>query len=277
MPADIRPARPNGWSHPEGLLRADGSLPGARATWESGVQGPVLHLFGDVAITVAGERRAVPDSCRRLLVWLALRRTRVDRSVAAGVLWATVDDHRASGNLRSALWRLRSCGLDLVEATTASLALRDDVTVDAHVAADWAQRLISGSVATGDLAVMPWFAESIAMAPGWDDDWAVLERERLRHRMLHAFELLSRLLGEAGRPAEGIRAARLVVDADPLRESAQCALASAYLAADDVAAARRVCEDYRRLHRRVFGVDPSPRLGELMSLPPPARLISGDG
>jgi DNA-binding SARP family transcriptional activator len=245
--------------------------------------GTFLHVLKGPFVTVEGERRDIPDSCQRLMVWLSLRRSRVDRIVAAGVLWPVVDDRRAAGNLRSALWRLRGAGLELVDSNNTSLALRVDVTVDVHMAADWAQRVICGSARDGDMKVVPWLADAIDLLSGWDDDWAILERERLRHRMLHAFEQLSRLFTDAGRHAEAVRAARAVVVADPLRESAQFALIEAYVAAGDIAESRRALDTYSQLHRRTFGVDPSTRLIELTSSPhartanrsSPGRLASG--
>lgn len=252
------------------IRRPSAGGPAMTGTVESGRHARCLHLFtGPVRtspfVTADGVHTDVPDSCVRLIVWLALRRTRVDRSLAAGTLWPCVDDRRAAGNLRSALWRLRGTGSDVVDADKTTLALRADVEADVHVAADWAQRIIGGTSRAGDLRIVPWFTDAIDLLAGWDDDWAILERERLRHRTLHAFEQLSRLLCGAGRHAEGIGAARTVVAADPLRESAQRALVQAHLAAGDVTESRRVLDEYTTLHRRVFGVDPSPRLGKVMA------------
>lgn len=252
------------------IRRQSAGGPAMTDTLESGRHARCLHLFtGPVRtnpfVTTDGVHTDVPDSCVRLIVWLALRRTRVDRSLAAGTLWPCVDDRRAAGNLRSALWRLRGTGPDVVDADKTTLALHADVDVDVHVAADWAQRIIGGTSRGGDLRIVPWFTDATDLLPGWDDDWAILERERLRHRTLHAFEQLSRLLCDAGRHAEGVGAARTVVAADPLRESAQRALVDAHLAAGDVTESRRVLNEYTTLHRRVFGVDPSPRLGKAMA------------
>jgi DNA-binding SARP family transcriptional activator len=219
-------------------------------------EGPYLHLFGRPCATINGECRAIPDCGQHLLVWLALRRGRVDRNFAAGMLWPIVDDRRATGNLRSALWRLRGAGLELIEVSGTTLTLQPDVGVDVHVAADWAQRLIDRSPGADDLRVVPWFSDAIALLPGWADDWVILERERLRHRILHAFEELSRLLCNAGRYTEGICAARTLVAADPLRESAQRTLFQAYLSAGSTTASERSWQAYRRLHHRAFGVDP---------------------
>lgn len=224
-----------------------------------------LHLFGGPFVTVDGLRRRIPDCAERLMVWLALRRGSVDRGLTAGVLWPLVDDRRAAGNLRSALWRLRGAGFDVVEADNASVSLRQTVTVDVRLAAEWAERLLTGRAWADDLAAVPWFADSLTLLTGWDDDWVVLERERLRQRMLHAFEELSRLLGRTGRCAEAVDVARTVVAADPLRESAQRALLQAHLADGDPATALRVVDAYARLHVRTFGVEPSSQLAVLVA------------
>src|SRR5437899_2598950 len=76
--------------------------------------------------------------------------------------------------------------LDLVADGHGTLALRENVTVDLWLAADWAQRLLDGTARAEDLAVVPWFDGALTLLTGWDDDWVVVERERLRQRMLHA-------------------------------------------------------------------------------------------
>ena len=72
--------------------------------------------------------------------------------------------------------------------------MRDDVFVDVHVVSAWAARLIGGSASHNDLGIMPWGVDAIDLLPGWYDDWALIERERFRQRVLHALEALSRQL-----------------------------------------------------------------------------------
>jgi DNA-binding SARP family transcriptional activator len=67
----------------------------------------VVHLLAGPYITVGPERREVPEGSKQLLVFVVLRRRRVERRQAAGALWPLGDEERAAGNLRSALWRLR--------------------------------------------------------------------------------------------------------------------------------------------------------------------------
>ena len=230
-------------------------------------QATVLHLFGGPYVTLCGQRREVPEGSKRLLVFVALHRVRVERRCAAGALWPIGDDLRAAGNLRSALWRLRRAGIDLVAADKWSLMLGVEVVVDLRVMEDWAARLIGGTATSDDLAVLPRHSEALDLLPGWYDDWALMERERLRQRMLHALEVLSRKLAHEGRCAEAIEAALVAVAAEPLRESAQRTLIEAHLAEGNWVEGRRAFNAYRELLRRELGTEPPADLAASFSAP----------
>ncbi|MEU4841199.1 AfsR/SARP family transcriptional regulator [Nocardia testacea] len=227
-----------------------------------------LHLFGGPYVTVGGEQRQIAEGSKRLLALLALRPGRVGRCYAAGLLWPGVRERRASGNLRSALWRLRAAELDLVAADQVSVMLRAEVGVDVDEVSAWARRLIQGSAVAADLIVDPCIDAALDLLPGWYDDWALFERERLRHRVLHALEQLSRQLCARGRYAEGVEAALLAVGADPIRESAQRALIEAHLSEGNIGEARHAYSVFRRLILRELGVPLSPQLTELLTRPP---------
>ncbi|WP_250033700.1 hypothetical protein [Paractinoplanes maris] len=122
-------------------------------------------------MTVDGSRIEVPEGSKRLLVIVALHRGRIERRCAAGALWPIGDDLRASGNLRSALWRLKAAGIDLLAADKWSLKLRDDVAVDVHLLNDWATRLIRDIPTVEDLAILPSAPDALDLLPGWYDDW----------------------------------------------------------------------------------------------------------
>jgi DNA-binding SARP family transcriptional activator len=227
----------------------------------------VVNLFRGPFVTVAGRRHEVPEGSKRLLTFVALRRGRVERPHAAGALWPEGGDGRAAGNLRSSLWRLRGAGIDVLNADKWSLALRDDVVVDVHVVNEWANRVIAGRPLTGDLA-LSWLApEHLDLLPGWYDDWAIADRERLRQRMLHAIEALSRELTAVGRYADAIEAAMVAADADPLRESAHRVLVEAHLAEGNWAEARHTVLSFRTIMHRELGVEPSPVLTALLHRP----------
>jgi DNA-binding SARP family transcriptional activator len=218
------------------------------------LDGVVVHLFAGPYLTVGPERHEVPEGSKQLLAFVALRRRRVERRQAAGTLWPFGDDERASGNLRSALWRLRRAGINALVADKWSLALSADVLVDLHLTEQWATRLIEGRPTPRDLAVSPSVADALDLLPGFYDDWALMERERIRQRILHALEALSERLAAAGRFADAIEAAMLATAAEPLRESAQRALIKAHIAEGNVSEARRSYRAYRDLMHRELGM-----------------------
>ena len=200
---------------------------------------PVVHLFAGPYVTVGAQRQEVPEGSKQLLAFVALRRRRVDRRHAAGTLWPFGNEERAAGNLRSALWRLRRAGINVLVADKGSLMLRAHVVVDLHVMDQWATRLIQGTAFERDLVISPSVFDALDLLPGWYDDWALMERERIRQRLLHALEALSARLIRLGRYGEAVDAALLAVSADPLRESAQRALIEAHIAERNLAEARR--------------------------------------
>ncbi|MGY1636842.1 BTAD domain-containing putative transcriptional regulator [Geodermatophilus sp. SYSU D00742] len=220
--------------------------------------GCVLHLLGDQPyVSAEGRRYEVPEGGKRLLVFLALNRRRVERRRVAGALWPVGSEERAAGNLRSALWRLRGADIGVLLADKTSVKLREEVTVDFELVSAWATRLIDGSMPTQDLALSPYWTEALDLLPGWYEDWVLMERERLRQRVLHALEALSHRLLVAGRCAEAVDVAVTAVAVEPLRESAQRALLAAHLAEGNRIEALRCLTAYRTLVRRELGVEPA--------------------
>ncbi|MFI5979788.1 BTAD domain-containing putative transcriptional regulator [Streptomyces sp. NPDC051555] len=226
---------------------------------------PTLHLIGGPRVVHRGRRLDVPEGSKRLLAFVALNGGRVERRHAAGTLWPSGDDLRAAGNLRSALWRLKAAGIDLLDSDKCSLAMREHTVVDLYVLYGWAGRLIGGTATGEDLSALKWRTDALDLLPGWYDDWVLLERERVRQRLLHALEALSRQLGRAGRHAEAVESALVAVGAEPLRESAQRALIEAHLAEGNLIEAMRTYDAYRELTRRELGVDPGRELSELIA------------
>jgi DNA-binding SARP family transcriptional activator len=236
----------------------------------------ILHLIGGSPyLTVGRQRLEVPEGSKQLLVLVALRRRRVERRWAAGTLWPSADEERAAGNLRSALWRLRRASIDVLVADKWSLALSTDVLVDLHLMDERATRLIEGRAEDGDLAITSPWADALDILPGWYDDWALMERERVRQRILHALEALSEKLSSMGRFADAVEAAILAVSAEPLRESAQKALLMAHTAEGNLAEAYRTYRSYCDLLHRELGVAPSGDLLTVLRVPPSRRPLAG--
>jgi len=230
----------------------------------------IVHLFGGPYVTVDGERRRVPEGSKRLLAFVALRRGRVERLLAAGSLWPFVDDDRASGNLRSALWRLRRADIDVMVTDRWSLSLHPHVETDVALLTAWANRVVRSTPAADDLMLDRLPADALDLLPGWYDDWAIIEREQMRQRLLHAIEALSRHLMSEARYADAVDIALTAVAAEPLRESAQRALLEAQLAQGNWVEARRTYSNFASLTRSELGLEPSRQLAALVASGPPA-------
>jgi DNA-binding SARP family transcriptional activator len=127
------------------------------------------------------------------------------------------------------------------------------------------------------LCLLNWHWDVMDLLPGWYDDWVIFERERIRQRLLHALEALSRRFVEGNRCAEGVEAAISAVSADPLRESANRVLIEAYLAEGNLIEARRAFTRYRDMVRRELSVEPSEQLASLVrtGLAAPRRPYQG--
>lgn len=231
-----------------------------------------VRVLGRLALTHGDRAVPVPPGSRRLLAYLALHPAGVDRRSAAGVLWPTVTEGRAAGNLRSALWRLQRVECALVRVEQSAVGLRDDVDVDLRAVEAWAGRVLAGTATSADLAVHPGLIADLDLLPGWYEDWAVATSARLKLRLLHALDALSRLLQRAGRTMEAVEAVHVAVLAEPLRESGQRALIEAHQAAGDWIAARRQYDLFRGLLRRELGVEPSAELTAVATSPRPELL-----
>jgi DNA-binding SARP family transcriptional activator len=227
----------------------------------------MLCLVGGPYVVRGGHRLNVPEGSKRLLAFIALHGGRVDRRQAAGTLWPEGSDERAAGNLRSAVWRLKTAGIDILLADKCTLSLRPGTQTDVNALCDWAGRLSEGRVSVADLRILAWDPEAADILPGWYDEWVICERERIRQRLLHGLEAVVRELIAVGRMGDAVEAAMNVVRFEPLRESAQRALIEAHLAEHNRIEARRAFERYRRLLHEEMGIAPSAELSALVTLP----------
>lgn len=237
-----------------------------------------VRLLGQFGVESAGAPVEVPASTHRLVAFLALQGHEVERGYASTCLWLDKSEQRAGANLRSALWRLRQCPVQLVTVTSSHVGLAAHVDVDAAELLVRARTLIDeragvdvDGMEVGDLAR--------DLLPAWYDDFVELERERFRQLRLHALEALAHRLLLAGRPARAVDAALTAVAADPLRESAHRAVIEVHLAEGNVAEAVRQFGTLSTVLGEQLGIAPSARTRALVaphladgraSLAPPA-------
>lgn len=227
-----------------------------------------LSLFGAWQLSCAGRVLCVGVNTQRLLALLALRGA-CDRSYLAGQLWPDSSESHAQDNLRATLCRLHRRGLtEVLQSTTGAMSLAGHVILDVSTLTTLASAVLDGARASPDRATLRALGGSDLLV-GWDDDWLVIERERLRQLRLQALEFLSAQLVAAGSTASAVEAALVAVAMDPLRESAHRALIQAHLAHGNTVDAIRQLSRLRYTLHEELGVEPSMLVSSLVASPVP--------
>jgi DNA-binding SARP family transcriptional activator len=207
-----------------------------------------VTLFDRFSITAGGLALArLRPRSQRLLVYLILQRGRpVSRRHAAFTLWPDISEDDALGTLRRALNDLRAtleaagCA-DLIVVPDGNLHWKLDS--DAHVDVLQFERLVAQESSRSLRAAADLYTGDLL--PAWDDEWIVVERERLREtgqRLLGRLVAHHRAVGEHG---VALAYARRAVGLDPLAEAAQRDLIATLYETGDRAAALAAYERLR--------------------------------
>lgn len=241
-------------------LRPASGRDAAVAAVAEGVQ---LGLFQGFSLTRGREPVTIPLSAQRVVAFVALRNRPTLRPYVAEMLWLDAPQDRAMANLRSALWRLRQPGPEVVESNGEYLSLASNVSVDVLELMTWSHAVLTGNAEPGDRL------EDLVVAgdllPDWYDDWVLIERERLRQLRLHALELACVELTSRGEFGRAIEAGLAAIREEPLHESGHRALIAAHLAEGNRAEAIRHYELYRTLMRTELGLEPSCEVEALLA------------
>ncbi len=225
---------------------------------------PRLQLLHGFDLVLADGSADLSSGARRLLAFLALADAPVSRDHVAYSLWPDIAETRAQGSLRSAMWRVRRAGADLVECPGGRMRLSPRVHVDSGAAVRLAQDVLAGRDAEPvDAAVRLLTAGDLL--EDWYEPWLTVHRERLRQLRLHALEVLSARQLDSGQVAAAIESGLAAVAAEPLRESAHRVLIRAHLAEANDAEALRQYERFRSLLFTELGILPSVHLEELIA------------
>jgi DNA-binding SARP family transcriptional activator len=214
----------------------------------------------------------MPRGLQRLVAYLCLS-GRPARTAVAGQLWPDVPELQAQSSLRSTLWRLGRAAPGLVETSGGALRIAPGVHVDVHELHAWGERVQRPQTAAAQVMV-PNPALLGDLLPGWYDEWALLERERLRMLRMHALEAAATRLAEAGHYGAAVQAALLALRADPLRESAHRTLVRVHLAEGNVAEALRAYHRFRQLLQDELGVLPTALMTRLIQQIDGGRLVA---
>lgn len=222
-----------------------------------------LTLTGEFELFIGGRQSWIPHSAERVLTFLALADRPVSRMRLAGALWADGSGDRAARSLRTALWRIRQVGANLVLARDDRLRLYPGVTVDVTALTNLAMRLIH-QPDPGGLSQLPLLVECGELLPDWEDEWVAADRERYRLLRLEALEGAALALMERRQLGDALIAALAAAQAEPLRESARRLVVQVQVAQGNVAEAIRSYCGYESLLREELGLQPSHVIAELI-------------
>jgi DNA-binding SARP family transcriptional activator/predicted ATPase len=237
--------------------------------------GCVVRLFGHLELIWRGQLLAAPRSAtaRSLLAYLALNHDRLfSRDALVGIFWPERSDVAARRALSNALWQIRNS----LEETSDHLVTERDAVAFVLQKGDWLdvaafeQRVrrcklwqkggalpahalpacLSGLGEAADLYRADFFEDCY-------DDWALLERERLREQYLWVLEQLVVLNKQWGDYEQALFYAQRLAAVDPLRESAHRELMRLYQVLGRGPIALRQFSLLRQLLGDELGVEPS--------------------
>lgn len=231
-----------------------------------------LELLGGFQLSVGGMTVPLASSVQRLVAFLALQTHALRRAHVAGRLWPDVTDARSTGNLRSALWRLGRSRLAIVRATQTHLALAESVAVDTREVVATSRRLLSDESSCAEEDLNPARLTGELLPDWYEEEWVVVERERMRQLCLHALEGACQRLAALGRYAEAVEAGLWAVRGEPLRESAHRLLIKVHLAEGNEGEALRQYRWYSALVHEELGLAPSGSMAALIG-----ALLNGRG
>ncbi|WP_019888172.1 AfsR/SARP family transcriptional regulator [Streptomyces purpureus] len=224
---------------------------------------PQLRLLGQFRLESTAGPVDLCGNAQRLLAFVGLR-GHVSRSVLAGTLWPDATEEHARGSLRTTLWKLPHGDRPLVRCGGESVALTDALRVDARALAETALSVVRAEAPSPHGPMPMVLLGGGELLPGWDEDWVLVERERLRQLRLHALEALADGLTRQGSPGLALEAALASVRIEPLRESAHRAVVAAHLSEGNVIEAVRHYRAYRLLLRDELGLEPSAQLAGMI-------------
>ncbi|MEZ4731570.1 MAG: BTAD domain-containing putative transcriptional regulator [Caldilineaceae bacterium] len=192
-----------------------------------------IHTFGTVTIalqraSLADAPTATPDArpvkvetrtIEALLIYVACQGRPMSRDLLAELLWPERTQDQARANLRLALHRLRRQLDPFLLITRQSIGLNPSAVIDVD-AMRFETHLADGQLAQatalyqGDFLAGFYLDESPAY-----EQWALLERERLRTLALAAWQQRVEQLAATGQRQAAIEGAQRLLQLDPLHEA----------------------------------------------------------
>lgn len=221
-----------------------------------------VELLGSFRVSCDRDHQALNWSAQRVLALSALKRRPMTRERVAGTLWPDVDQQRAHGRLRTALWRLGPARR-LLEVENGHLSLDETCEVDLYEAERVGEALAAGApLPEQSRVLLEMFSQDLL--PDWDEPWILTDRERYREIRVHALEALAAASLSRGDHLQGIRACLYAIRCSPFRDSSHRLLVEAYIAEGNQSAALQHILGYRKALRQKLGLTSDNVLSDLV-------------
>lgn len=231
-----------------------------------------IHLFGRMEVQHASRPEAihVPGKAQELLAYLVLHPNReFRREHLAEVLWGGRRLEQSRKYLRHALWVLRDGvgrllpGRSLLRSQGQWVrgSIDEAIWIDVHEF----ERSVKGGASHRELPLPEQLLRRYVrgvdlhrgdLLEGWEADWCVAPRERLRGQCVAMLDGLMAHFEDIGDPARAAHAATRTLELDPARETAHRVLMRAMAASRDRTGALRQYSRCEAVLKREFGAMP---------------------
>ncbi|HHS97626.1 MAG TPA: tetratricopeptide repeat protein [Chloroflexi bacterium] len=231
------------------------------------MSGLYVRLFGSLEWSLGDAPLTVPPSqkARSLLSYLLVHHDRpIPRDRLLGLFWPERSESSARRALSHALWQIRrALGPAADRLVTDPGAVIFRFLPEDRLDVETFQQLCVAPSPLPPGEEIQRLREAVSLyradfLEGTYDDWALLERERLRELYLRALERLIVLYKQAGNYPRALTCALRLVAADPLREEVHRELMRIYHLLGRDQAALKQFEMLRRILREELDIEPSP-------------------
>ncbi|MGH7757065.1 MAG: BTAD domain-containing putative transcriptional regulator, partial [Vulcanimicrobiaceae bacterium] len=241
-----------------------------------------IFLFG--ALRMQGDGRPVrfapPRRAAALLAYLLLKPGQpIDRASLAFTLWPDSTEDEARASLRRHLYLLQHAlpppaGEPWLSITASTVGWNPAAPAGCDV--DWFRAALTDERRYDEAAAL--YAGDLL--EGFEDEWVLDERERLRQRHIENLERLVQLRRGEARNGDALRLAQELLRLDPWREDAVRQIMALRQAAGDRAGALAEFERFSRRLREELDVDPMAETvalyGDLVRNAAPIATVAGE-
>jgi len=223
-----------------------------------------IRAFGPGEVWIEGQPVAWPEARKAWeLFFFLLTVDSATREEIGAALWPEAPPARLVGQFHSAKWRLkRILGREVLVFREGRYAFDrrqphwyDVAMFEEYLRRAWAARGTPEALSHLRAAVELYRGDYLS---GWNAEWAVELRERLRTRYLEALLALAEGSLKGGEPQAALAWFQQALAADPYLEAACLGALRCYLAMDQPAAALAFYRQYAARLERDLGLRPSP-------------------